>query len=212
MESKEKKTKDRGDLRLRILEVAKKLFAQNGYNATSIRKVAAELDISPTTIYLYYKDKSDIVYALHQEGFSMMRAMFFALEHVEDPFERLKAIGRSYIKFAINHVDYYDLMFIAKEPMEFLDVHCVGEQWEEGGDVFDFLLQTVIACQEKGYFPNEDSLTVALQAWTTVHGLCSIYVSGHLVKMLSEIIVDRNIEQIIDDVYRLFTKFIESTK
>ncbi|MEJ5088986.1 hypothetical protein GEO21_02960 [Sphingobacterium faecium] len=46
----------------------KKRFAQNGYNARSIRKAAAKLDIIPTTIYLSYKDKSDIVYAFHQGG------------------------------------------------------------------------------------------------------------------------------------------------
>ncbi|UIR57645.1 TetR/AcrR family transcriptional regulator [Sphingobacterium sp. SRCM116780] len=204
--------KDKVDLRKRILEEAKKLFAQDGYNATSIRKIAAKLDISPTTIYLYYKDKSDIVYALHQEGFNMMKEMFFALEYVEDPFERLKAIGKSYIKFAISHPDFYELMFVTKEPMEFLDHHCMGGQWEEGDDVFSFLLQTVIACQSKGYFLGDDSLTVALQAWTTVHGLCSIYISGHLVKLLSEISAKKNTEQIIDDVYRLYTHYMESTK
>ena len=87
----EKKIKQKEDLRTVILEAAKKLFVQEGYEATSIRKIAKEIGFSPTTIYLYYKDKSDIVYALHQVGFGMLKDQFLPLMAVEDPFERLKA-------------------------------------------------------------------------------------------------------------------------
>ncbi|VTQ03121.1 TetR/AcrR family transcriptional regulator [Sphingobacterium daejeonense] len=76
----EKKLKHKEDLRTLILEAAKKLFVQEGYEATSIRKIAKEIGFSPTTIYLYYKDKSDIVYALHQVGFGILRDRFFPID------------------------------------------------------------------------------------------------------------------------------------
>ena len=80
-----------------VLEAAKKLFVQEGYEATSIRKIAKEIGFSPTTIYLYYRDKNDIAYALHQEGFLLLRDRFMALMSVDNPFERLKAIGHTLI-------------------------------------------------------------------------------------------------------------------
>src|SRR5690606_17197717 len=107
---KERKARHRENLKVQILEAAKKLFVKDGYQATSIRKIAAEIEFSPTTIYLYYKDKSDIAYALHQEGFSLLRERFVALEFVEQPFERLRAMGRAYIQFALDHPDFYELM------------------------------------------------------------------------------------------------------
>lgn len=80
-----KKGKQKADVKKLILSAAKKLFIEEGYRETSIRKIAAEIGYSPTTIYIYYKDKNDIVYALHQEGFSMLKTFFSALQIVEDP-------------------------------------------------------------------------------------------------------------------------------
>ena len=56
---KERKLKHKEDLKQSILDAAKKLFLTDGYGATSIRKIAAEIEFSPTTIYLYYKDKAE---------------------------------------------------------------------------------------------------------------------------------------------------------
>ena len=89
MGRKEKDRKQIEDVRLRILEVAKNLFLKDGYEATSIRKIAAEVQLSPTTIYLYYKDKGDIAYTLHKEGFKLLGEQFMLLQHVESGFERL---------------------------------------------------------------------------------------------------------------------------
>src|SRR5690606_4539298 len=129
---RERKDRHKEDLKLRILDAAKMLFMKFGYEATSIRKIAAEIEFSPTTIYLYYKDKNDILYALHQEGFKMLGNHFYALSNVEHPFERLKAMGRIYLKFALEHSDFYELMFIMKEPLQFLNSSCSHEDWTEG--------------------------------------------------------------------------------
>ena len=114
---KERKEKHKEELKLKILDSAKSLFLKQGYEATSLRKIAEQVEISPTTIYLYYKDKSDIIYALHQEGFKLLGAQFLVLQQVEDPFERLKAMGRIYMSFALENPDFYELMFIMKEPL-----------------------------------------------------------------------------------------------
>src|SRR5690554_7192785 len=124
-----RKKKPKEDIKTAILNAAKNLFLEKGFEATSLRKIAVEIGYSPTTIYLYYKDKNDIVYALHQEGFSLLRSELTALMIVEDPFERLKALGRSYLQFAKENPDYYELMFIQKEPMEFLDKDSENELW-----------------------------------------------------------------------------------
>ncbi|WDF69869.1 TetR/AcrR family transcriptional regulator [Sphingobacterium oryzagri] len=209
---KERKTKHKEDLRKRILEAAKKLFVTAGYEATSIRKIAQEIEFSPTTIYLYYKDKSDIIYALHQEGFLMLRQDFQPLMQVDSPFERLKAIGKCYIRFALTQPDFYEVMFMMKGPMEYLKVHCVDGEWAEGERVFDFLLQTVRDCQEVGYFQQLDVVQVAVQAWSSVHGLCSLFVSGHLKSMMEVVLDEDNQERMIEQAFRVFVHYLEATK
>lgn len=180
---KERKQRYKEDFRSKILDAAKKLFASEGIEATSIRKIAREIEFSPTTIYLYYKDKKEIVYALHKEGFIQLGAHIEPLMYVEDPFERLKAMGKAYISFALNSPDFYEVIFMLKDTMRFLDDLCAPDEWEEGDRVFDFLERTILDCQNTGYFKGVDPKVLSFQVWSAVHGIVSLYVTGHLTKL-----------------------------
>lgn len=182
---KERKEKHREDLRMKILDAAKVLFLRDGYDATSIRKIAEKIEFSPTTIYLYYKDKADIMFALHQEGFKLLGDQFMVLKYVEEPFERLKAMGRVYMNFALMNPDFYELMFIMKEPIAFVKANCMDEEWEEGEKSFSSLMQAVEDCKQAGYFSGFDTTTFSLNIWSLVHGLCSLKLQGHLDHMAS---------------------------
>jgi len=214
---KERKERHKGDLKQLILDSAKSLFMKYGYEATSIRKIAAEIEFSPTTIYLYYKDKSDIIYALHQEGFKLMAEKFEALAHVEHPFERLKAMGRTYIQFATENSDFYELMFIMKEPLDFLDTSCAGDQeseeWKEGANTFNILLKTIQECQQSGYFQGQEPKTFALLVWSTMHGLCSLTIHGHLDHMCQKRLhFFGSGSQALDAAFSSYVKLLENMK
>ena len=209
---KERKERHKEDLKARILEAAKKLFVTNGYDATSIRKIAAEIEFSPTTIYLYYKDKNDIAYALHQEGFQLLAKRFAVVNSVEQPFERLKAMGKAYIQFAIDHPDFYELMFIMKEPMQYLQAHHPEEEWPEGERVFDALVQTVAACQEDGYFTDVAIPEMAMLSWSTVHGLCSLHITSHFKRVAEKCINetdDLDTDVLLDTIFTTYMRLLE---
>ena len=128
-----RKERQKEELRGKILEAAKALFIERGFEDTSIRTIAEKIEYSPTTIYLYFKDKDDIFYALHQEGFLLLNQYLRALQNVPDPFERLKAICKAYIICPQNR-EFYDLMFISRSPMNALTKD--DEKWEEGNRAF----------------------------------------------------------------------------
>lgn len=207
---KERKERHRGDLKQLILDAAKKLFTRQGYEATSIRKIAAEIEFSPTTIYLYYKDKNEILYALHQEGFLLLSRYFQALAQVDHPFERLKAMGRTYLRFSIENRDYYELMFVMKEPMINLNTSCgVSNDWEEGVESFDFLLTTVADCQRIGYFSNQDARLLAIWIWSTVHGLCTLQMHGHLEHVTRHKLMGIENKDLLPQVFDSFVRTLE---
>lgn len=212
MSVQEKKLKHKEDSRSKILAAAKKLFVEEGIEATSIRKIAKEVDISPTTIYLYYKDKRDIVYALHLEGCSLLRTRMEVLMHVDHAFERLKAIGKAYLSFAVTEPGYYELMFMMKEPMQFLDDHGGEDYWEEGDRVFEMLIATIKDCQQEGFFKGMDAQTLSLQAWSTVHGMASLFLSGHL-KQLNNLLFSEALEaEFLERTFQLYVSMLERIK
>lgn len=210
---KERKERHKEDLRLRILDAAKLLFLKEGYEATSIRKIAAAIEFSPTTIYLYYKDKTDIVYALQKEGFKLLRTRFSALANVENPFERLKAMGRTYMQFAAENSEFYELMFVMKEPLEYLENVCGldnEEGWDDGVEAFNFLVNTIADCQAKQYFLGQDTKIFSLLVWSTLHGLCTLSLHGHLNHVVEKGLLEGVGEgPFLETVYESFVKFLE---
>lgn len=207
----ERKLKHREELKKSILDAAKKLFLTEGYEATSIRKIAAEIEFSPTTIYLYYKDKAEIAHALHVEGFKELAAGFAVLAHIDHPFERLKAMGRAYISFAMENRAYYEIMFVMKEPLEF--VHNEDDScWDEGRQAFQFLLGTIQACQQQGYFKNFESESFALLVWSTMHGLCTLQLHGHLGQVVEKKLLLQGVEDVITHTFETYVKLLESLR
>jgi len=114
-----RKQREKEEMRQLILEAAKKIFLEKGYEQASIRNIAEVIEYSPGTIYLYFKEKDEIFHELHEQGFRKLVEYMAPLQFVADPFERLKAMGKVYMDFAIKNKDFYDLMFIMQAPMNF---------------------------------------------------------------------------------------------
>ena len=172
----QRRQREKENIRSRILEEARLLFFEKGYDNASIRNIAERIEYSVGTIYLYFKDKDSIFHALQLEGFGLLMAKMQVLESVEHPFERLKAMGTIYLDFAKKNPELYDLMFILRAPMNCLEEH---EGWLEGKKTFDFLIKIVEECQEIGQFRNHaDAETLAFSIWASVHGIAALNIRG----------------------------------
>lgn len=57
----------RGNTRLRIQEVALALFAERGYDKTSLREIAEELNVTKAALYYHFKTKEDLLVAIYDE-------------------------------------------------------------------------------------------------------------------------------------------------
>jgi AcrR family transcriptional regulator len=166
-----RKQREKEEMRELILHAAKNIFLEKGYAETSIRNIAEKIEYSPGTIYLYFKEKDDIFHALHQEGFRKLIGMMLPLQYVEDPFERLKAMGRMYMDFAKQNKDFYDLMFIMQAPMNMEKDEC----WKEGDKALDHLKQVIRDCQATGRFEGRDVDYLSFIIWSAMHGMCALY-------------------------------------
>jgi AcrR family transcriptional regulator len=166
-----RKQREKEDMRSLILDAARKIFLEKGYYQASMRNIAEEIEYSAGTIYLYFKDKDEIFHSLHEEGFRRMLEKMQPLEHVTDPFERLKAMGLVYLEFAKNNKDFYDLMFIMQAPIKHED----KEGWQMGHSTLDYLKNVLRQCQSKGHFKNQDIEYLSFTIWSTMHGMCALY-------------------------------------
>jgi len=168
---KERKERDKAEMREMILESAHKLFIDRGFEEVSIRNIAEAIEYSPATIYLYFKDKNEIFFALHTEAFKKFNAYMADLANVADPFDRLVAMGEKYIQFTLENPQYYEIMFIMDNPME-CDENL--EKWEEGNKALAAVEGLIMWCQQVGRFQGLDPKVMAFSIWSYMHGMCSL--------------------------------------
>ena len=168
---RERKERDKAEMRDMILQSAHKLFIDRGFEEVSIRNIAESIEYSPATIYLYFKDKNDIFYALHTEAFKKFNTYMADLANIPDPFNRLIGMGERYIQFTLEHAKYYEIMFIMDNPM---DCDENQEKWEEGNKALGAVEGLIMACQQVGRFKGQDPRVLAFSIWSYMHGMCSL--------------------------------------
>lgn len=159
-------------MRRMILDAAKEIFLKKGFQTASLRNIAEKIEYSPGTIYLYFKDKDEVFHALHEEGFGKLLEMMQPLQHVADPMERLIAMGKVYMDFAINNKGLYDLMFIMEAPIN-AELH--RDKWDMGERTLVYLKQVLIECQQKGHFKGKNIEYLSFTIWSSLHGMCALY-------------------------------------
>ncbi|GAB3329203.1 TetR/AcrR family transcriptional regulator [Larkinella ripae] len=197
----ERKEREKEEMRKLILEAAQKLFLENGFEKVSIRNIADAIEYSPATIYLYYKDKKDLLYALHQIGFQKMVDEFQGALALEMPFDRLVDMGRRYFQFAFDNPELFDLMFIMTAPMDALA--CKDDIWDEGKAAFNLLVFCVQECIDTGVFKTRDAEVAAMMIWSAVHGYTALFLRKRL-----EMFEENRRKELMDEAFKLFIETI----
>ena len=176
------KESERKDVKGLVITTARRLFSELGYTNVTMRRIADEIGVTPGTIYLYYKNKAEILFEIHNEGFRLLheRRTGMLAKGGGDPVGKLRIGGLNYIAFALENPELYELMFFLREPRDYLKAS-KREKGKDEGPLVDYsirsyenLKQTIEECQAEGYYPglNPDMLTFF--HWALAHGLASL--------------------------------------
>jgi AcrR family transcriptional regulator len=178
----ERKEREKGEMKKMITTAAMKMFLEDGYAKTSIRNIADSIEYSPGTIYLYYKDKDELLYEVQAQAFLQLLETFKVKAISKNPIERLEQLGKAYVSFALENPELYDLMFIIRAPMN------VDEELHKDNGVatFNCLADCLEECMKKGLLIFKDPMQAGLQVWSMMHGLVSLNLRCRLKVMAIE--------------------------
>jgi AcrR family transcriptional regulator len=74
-ETEGRRSRRRRELHQTILATAAKLFARDGYDATTVEKISAAADIAPATFFNHFRSKEDVLREVGQDVFSRFRRL-----------------------------------------------------------------------------------------------------------------------------------------
>ena len=166
---KERRAREKEQLRRQILSAARELFVNEGYENVSMRKIADKIEYSPTTIYLYFKDKADLLDSVCKETLlNLLNTLERLNRDKSDPVETLRKSGRAYVEFGLKYPQDYKLTFVIRPQFQKglgLQEGSVGEK------VFNYLRATVSECTRRKLFRQADVETTGQVLWAAVHGV-----------------------------------------
>jgi AcrR family transcriptional regulator len=179
----ERKEKQKLEIRKMILDASMKLFIEEGYDNVTIRRIADIIEYSPTTVYLYFKDKDEILYQLHEQGFAMLTEINQNLAGIDNPLMRLYKMGENYLGFGMQNPEYYEIMFIQRGPMKAL-MEKEDCEWRYGDQALNTLKQTIQQAMESGFMYKGNVEAAAMSIWGMVHGMVSLAIRERFDKLI----------------------------
>ena len=108
---KQRRERERQEIRQRILSAAREIAAEEGWQAVTTRKVAERIEYSQSTIYEYFANKEAILLALLRSGYEqLVEVVQAAFASTDDPEARLLAMTEAYWDFAFRSPELYQVM------------------------------------------------------------------------------------------------------
>jgi AcrR family transcriptional regulator len=178
MGSTQRREREKVELRQLILDTARQLFLEEGFDAVTMRRIADKIEYTPTTIYLHFKDKEALFRELVDDDFRKLGETFSKLVEISDPLERIDAAGWAYARFALTHPNHYRLMFMSPAAPE-SDPETNPDRGIPERDAYAFLRWTVQQAIDSGLFREEYSdVELASQVlWAGIHGVVSLEIA-----------------------------------
>lgn len=179
----ERRSREKDQIRYRVLAAARELFAESGYDAVTVRAVAERAEYSSTVIYTHFGDKAALMRELVRDDYrALARAMQRAARAVEDPVDRLRQAGVAYTEFALKYPAHYRLMFMLPTPADPSLAHVAIDpdaRGQEALDAYAGLQALVRQVQAAGRLRPEfgDIVLVAHALWLSLHGVVSMHIA-----------------------------------
>lgn len=160
--------------RAEILAAAERIFVDHGYEGATIRKIADDVGLSSTALYMHFSDKSEILHEICERAFEQLLAMNRAvLVEAGSPEQRMRRLMQSYIGFGFENPNAYRLIYMTR-PVEAPQAQSVAQSL--GHELFGAFARVVEEAAAQGRLRGEPRAT-AQALWAGAHGVVSLMIT-----------------------------------
>lgn len=161
--------------RAEILEAAERIFVEQGYDGATIRKIADEVGLSSTALYMHFRDKSEILAEICRGAFARLTAATAEVRNEDGaPQARLRRMLIGYAACGFDNPNAYRLIYMTRPEEARMGVETAAR--EVGTAVYrDF--QLVVDEAEAAGLLRYDARTTAQALWTGTHGVVSLLIT-----------------------------------
>lgn len=183
------------DLKTRIIDAARQVLLSEGYRNFSMRKIASEIGVSATSIYLHFEKKDELVHTLMEEAIERLNSRLKAqAEKHEEPMAKLEALAREYSRFALNHPREYQVIYlISSDEM----ARYPKEKFRKARKGYEIVTSVLEEAVQTGLINEAKPRMAAYTFWAQLHGVMSVVLSKRLDTRIDQ---EEFIEEAIDHI------------
>lgn len=161
--------------RAEILAAAERIFVEHGYEGATIRKIADEVGLSSTALYMHFSEKGEILQEICRQAFeSLLASNKDAIAAAGSPEDRMREMMRAYVNFGFSNPNAYRLVYMTR-PSELREGAQDAAQ-AMGAELFGTFLQVIQELEDAGRLKS-DARTVAQAFWAGGHGVISLMIA-----------------------------------
>jgi AcrR family transcriptional regulator len=170
--------KPKGDGHLRraeILEAAERIFVAQGYEGATIRKIADEVGVSSTALYMHFPDKGCILVEICKTTIMQLltRNAEIAAKPM-DPVNRVSQMLDSYMRWGLEHPNAYQLVFSSVRPVSEVLGDSLADLSARCYDIFSGVVREIAA---DGRLRAGDADSAAQVLWSACHGMVALLIT-----------------------------------
>jgi AcrR family transcriptional regulator len=165
-------------LQEQILNESRKLLISEGFSRMSMRRIAKEVGVSATSIYLHFKNKDELLLTLIDQSIDkLIENLEESVLNGSDPIEKLELAGREYLNFATTHPQEYEIIFSVR-PEEMPKYP--KEKFQNIRRGYELMAGIIEEGIEKEFIEEENPLLAAYTIWSQLHGAVSVILNQRL--------------------------------
>jgi AcrR family transcriptional regulator len=157
-----------------VVDAARSLIQAEGVDQVSLRRVARELGVTAPALYAYIRDYDSLLAAVAAGQFRRMEQRFAAVGG-DDPIDRLRALGRTYVAHAREEPHLHRLAF--RYPPAALAGRA-GGGFGPATEAFAAALAPIEEAIAAGLLVTDDPILTALTLWSAAHGVAEVLLMG----------------------------------
>ncbi len=170
--------KAKGDGHLRraeILEAAERIFVADGYEGATIRKIADEVGVSSTALYMHFTDKGCILAEICEGAFRNLLASNSEIaQRPLDAAVRTRMMLDAYMCWGLEHPNAYQLVYCPRNPAAVPLPEGAADLSRQCYDTFAGVVREVAA---NGRLRTGDGRSAAQALWMACHGVVALMTS-----------------------------------
>ncbi|MEO8114664.1 MAG: TetR/AcrR family transcriptional regulator [Phenylobacterium sp.] len=168
--------KAKGDGHLRraeILEAAERIFIAEGYEGATIRRIADEVGVSSTALYMHFQDKGCILLEICERTLTqLLQSNREIADKPLDPVVRVKMMLEAYMRWGLEHPNAYQLVYSAPHPVS-------AALWPEGTldlstQCYEIFLGVVREIAASGRLRTGTAQSAGQALWMSCHGVVAL--------------------------------------